>query len=173
MALKLTCGLSKKIGQENFGSLGASCQVEFELDQSLLQTDLDAFQQRVRQAYTACAQAVNDELSRHQANHSPKTEPAKASVSEPAKPEAKNGNGHRTGNGSAQTASAKQMDYLRQLAGQIKGLGVRRLEALSNTMFSKPLATLSSLDASGLIDALKEIKAGRIDIEKVLEGSTA
>lgn len=40
--MPLTCsvGLTRKVGQPDYGSLGASYAVEFELDSTLLQTDL-------------------------------------------------------------------------------------------------------------------------------------
>src|SRR5258708_9407757 len=67
MPLKLSLAVSRKVGQPDYGSLGASCGVELELAESLLFDDLDAFQRRVRDAYIACNQAVHDELARHQA----------------------------------------------------------------------------------------------------------
>lgn len=165
MPLKLNVGLSKKIGQADFGSLGASCSVELELDGSLLQHDLQAFHRHVRNAFVACQQAVNDELARDQQGDNGKVPAVDTNGTPGASPQGNGSNGHR--------ASQKQLDYIRQLAGQIRGLGVRRLDTLANKMFSKPMANLTSLDASGMIDMLKAIKAGEINLDTALNGAMA
>ena len=67
MALRLNVGVSRKLGLPEYSSAGASCHLELELPEGLLQTDLDEFQHRVRDAYVAAHQAVNDELARLQA----------------------------------------------------------------------------------------------------------
>ena len=154
MPLKLNVGLSKKVGLPEYGSLGASCQVEYEVDGTALQ-DLETFHRQVHNAYVACEKAVNDELARQQG------QPSNVATTTGESQSSGNGrNGHR--------ASQKQLDYIQQLARQISGLGVRQLETLTQTMFAKPLADLSTLDASGLIDTLKEIKEGRIQLEDAL-----
>lgn len=65
MPLKLHVGLSKKIGLPNYGSLGASCSVEVELDSHLLARGSGEFHEEVRRTFEACAQAVQEELTRH------------------------------------------------------------------------------------------------------------
>ena len=67
MPLSLNVGVSRKLGLPEYSSAGASCNLELELPEGLLQTDLDEFQHRVRDAYVAAHQAVNDELARLQA----------------------------------------------------------------------------------------------------------
>src|SRR5438445_289041 len=68
MPLTLNVGLSKKVGLPDYGSLGVSCNVQVELDSTLLLNDADGFQHKVRQAYLACHQAVHEELQRQQDN---------------------------------------------------------------------------------------------------------
>ena len=69
MPLKLHVGVTRKLGLPAFSSVGASCHIELELDldPDILETDLDGFHQKVRSAYVAANQAVNDQLARLQA----------------------------------------------------------------------------------------------------------
>ncbi len=68
MAAKLSVGLQKKIGLPNYGSLGASCHVEFEVDPAWIDADPDRFRRKVHQAYDACHQAVQERLRREKEN---------------------------------------------------------------------------------------------------------
>jgi hypothetical protein len=183
--MTVTTGLSKKVGTANYGSVGATCSITFEADHNLLENDLEGFQQRVKNAFVAARQAVHDELARElnapASNGSAAAEPAKATNGTSGV-----GNNHANGNGAngnesngsrnggnGHVASAKQLDYARQIAKSIQGLGIRRLETLASKMFGKPLAALTSMDASGLIDTLKSVKDGKIALNSVLQGNAA
>jgi hypothetical protein len=165
MPLKLNVGLSKKIGQPNYGSLGASCHVEVELDHSLIFDDLEGFQERAMHAFAACRQAVHEQLSRP-----PVDDNGQDASDQAVGPSVANSHAleHH-----APPASQKQLDYAQQLAGQIRGLGAPRLEVLADKLFGKALAELSTVDASELIDLLKDVRTGKIELSAVLNGAAA
>lgn len=64
MPLRLQVGLQQKVGLPDYGSLGAACHVELELDSQLLDRNPDAFRQEVEKTFDACRQAVQTELNR-------------------------------------------------------------------------------------------------------------
>ena len=103
MPMTVKVGLAKKIGQPEFGSLGASCDIELELDGGLLFNDLEGLQQKIQSAYVACRQAVNDELAgRCRIEQSPRSDAAMGTNGHCQPPS--NGNQQRIpkGNGSNQ-----------------------------------------------------------------------
>lgn len=196
MPLKVNVGLSKKLGLPKYGSLGAACHVELELASELLSSDVATFQRHVRNAYIACRQAVEDELAHHRNGvgddnsrdaRQPDSRAIRSSCEMPDRSSLSRGRPDQTRHSrnsdqanelgpdddSAPTrgrlASPKQHEYIRRLANGTRGVGIRRLSPIALRMFGKPLAELSSFEASSLIDALKATKAGEIDVEAALE----
>lgn len=76
MTLKLTIGLTKKQGQPDFGSIGATCHVEVAIDASMIYDDTANFQREVALAFDQCRRAVDEELNRSSATTVPRTTPA-------------------------------------------------------------------------------------------------
>jgi hypothetical protein len=160
VSLKLNVGVMRKVGQPDYGSVGASCNLELEIETGLLERDLDGFHARVRSVYAAVHQAVHDELARLQA-------PVVVSHDPPASPIRNESNGHAS-NGHAgnnghtdrqptgrsrqrKPATENQVRAIRAIAsrqhadldGLLSDLGVQRPE------------DLSLKQASELIDMLK------------------
>ncbi len=148
-------GSAGGLGQPDYGSVGASCELQLEVDVGLLERDLDGFHARVRDVYVAAHQAVHDELARLQApieapREAPVPPPRPASNSHPA------GNGHegRAPAGRSRPrrpATENQVRAIRSIAarqhadldGLLRDHGVGRPE------------DLSIRQASELIDALR------------------
>ena len=181
MPLRLSAGISKKMGLPNYGSVGATCHVEVELDAGLLTYDLEGLHRHVRNAYVACSQAVNDELARHREALNNGSEQVAREVSRAAEHDMDEGgidqaggDGNGQGHGNANTprpATPRQIEFVRVLASQIRGLGVRRLDAVTETLCGKPLTGLTHAEASALIDVFKNVRAGKLDLQAALKGA--
>ena len=156
MPLKLNVGVSRKVGLPDYGSVGASCNVEVELDSTMIDRDLDAFHARVRGVYVAAHQAVHDELARLQG-------PGEAPHNPPAAAPRHGANGQSNGNGHAdhppagrsrarKPATENQVRAIRSIAsrqhadldGLLRDLGVVRPEDLSLRQASELIDTLKA-----------------------------
>ncbi len=62
MPLKVNVGLSKKVGEQNYGSRGASVNVEMELDASSF-SEPQRLQDRIRQLFNIARSSVAEELN--------------------------------------------------------------------------------------------------------------
>ncbi len=150
MPLKLNIGLSKKVGEANYGSRGASVNVELELESALI-AEPAKFQERVRQVFTLVRSSLDEELNSN--GHTPKGENAPTQT----RPQA-NGNGSAR-NGGQRQATNSQVKAIHAIARS------RRIDIgqFLNDRFhvSRP-DDLSIKEASQVIDELKDnAKDGR------------
>src|SRR5438046_1395469 len=70
MPLRLNVGVSRKLGLPNYGSIGASCAVEVELE-SLIFHDMETLQGRIQESFDACHRSVDEELGKYEAGELP------------------------------------------------------------------------------------------------------
>jgi hypothetical protein len=149
MPLKASIGLSRKVGQENYGSLGANCQLEIELDASLI-GDAEAFHEKIKRLYALANQAVMDQL----ANTSSGTRSGNGNGH--AKPtNGHNGNGRINGDTDNAPASNKQIKYLLDIARQRHQMNLTQTaEFCEEAVGTNDVYQLTKSQASLVIDKL-------------------
>ena len=148
MSVKANVGLSKKIGQPDYGSLGATCNVEFELDSGFDNGSSTRFQDAVRRAYVACRQAVEAEIQSHQdgnANNGHANSVPNNRVF------GDNSNSQSNGNRNGKAATASQVRAIHAIAKRVHV----DLELVLAEFGVSKAEDLSIRDASSLIDQLK------------------
>ena len=171
MPLKLNIGLSRKVGEANYGSRGATVNVELEVDSSLA-TEPAKLQERIRAMFNLVRASVNEELNGSNGN-APTEAPAPAPPStngngngngyHQAPPKNTNGNGNGNGNGyrqasppangsKARPATVSQVRAIHAIASR---LNVNLNKLLTDRFQIASPEQLSLRDASGLIDELK------------------
>jgi hypothetical protein len=144
--LKLNAGLSRKIGEPDYGSRGASVNLELEVEGHLV-AEPDALLDRIRKLFSMARQAVDEELNGHrnvatEKNHTPT---------------ANGSNGKTNGQPNGRPATASQVRAIRSICEE------RNLkpDVVVKDRYGLTLEALSLRDASALIDELKGKPAGR------------
>lgn len=166
MPMKLNVGLSRKVGEANYGSRGASVNLEQEVDATLI-NEPQRLQERIREMFRLAQEAVDEELHveppQPAANTQRSTGPAATASRQPhangrngASRSAttgyrSNGNGRQPAN-TPPPATASQVRALHAIANQQR----LDLSALLRERFELDQPEkLTIAEASDLIDELK------------------
>jgi hypothetical protein len=161
--IKLNCGISRKIGEPNYGSRGASVNVELELESSAAQ-DAGALHEKIRRLFAVAKASVDEELGLA----GRPAGPAGAGTPPPARPPANSqasgrpapgANGVKGANGTNgdRPASESQLRAIRSICGRL-GLDA---DQEASQMCQKPASRISLAEASKLIDHLKQLQDGQ------------
>lgn len=152
MTIKINVGLSRKVGQPNFGSLGASCHVDIELDAQAIRDEPQRLRAKVREAFAVCKQSVDAELaSSSQPDETAHgfAPPITGPASWPRQDEAPAT--HR-GNGVTRPATPAQVKAIHAIAGKA---GITVASELQHRFGVTSPQQLSIGQASQMIDHLK------------------
>ena len=128
--ITLNAGLSRKVGEPNYGSRGATVNLQLEVESSLV-NDPEALMSRIRRLFQLARQAVDEELTQNAQNTPTQSQGAGQ------------GNGYRP-------ATTAQLRAIRALANR---LGITPENVRPHTITN--LDQLSLQEASTLIDELK------------------
>jgi hypothetical protein len=159
MAFKINVGLSRKIGQPNFGSLGASCHIDLEIDPQTIGHGPEAIQSQILGAFAICKQAVDTELAKCDQSASvissqsfPPTQNEPLAQSHAAEPPAR-----KAATGSAgptrRPATPAQIKAIHAIAGKA---GIEVASELGQRFGIRNPQQLSIGQASEMIDHLKQ-----------------
>jgi len=150
MPLKLNVGLNKKIGEPNYGSRGASVNVELELDSGLV-NEPGKLQERIRQLFGVVRASLAEELNGNGQRSSDRTQTPQAQP---------NGNAQRSDNGQKAQPRPATQSQVRAIAAIAKRLRINLDELLGQRFRLKRTQDLSIKQASQLIDELNGNKGG-------------
>lgn len=139
---KVTVGLQRKVGQPNYGSLGASCTVEVHLNDAEL-TDAAVLAGKIEQAFATCRQSIAAELAANQPDPH-------------AMPHQPDANCQPTGVPRPRSATEAQIRAIRVIASKA---GVQLASELASRFGVRSPSQLSLNQASQLIDELKSQSA--------------
>lgn len=147
LMIKLNCGVSRKVGEPNYGSRGASVNVELELESATVQ-DPKLLHEKIRRLFALAKTSVDEELGLANApamppasNPAPNSQPPHHTGA-PA-----NGNGGKP-------ATDSQLRAIWAISNQ---LGLDQ-DAEAHRMYQRPASQLSVPEASRLIDHLKQVQ---------------
>ena len=165
MPMKLNVGLSRKVGEPNYGSRGATVNLELEIDSTLV-AEPERLQERIRELFGLANASIDEEL------HVEPTQPAAnaqhstgQAATTPRQPHAngRNGasrgttNGYRSnGNGrqSANNSPPATASQIRALHAITNRLGLNLETVLQDRFNLGDAAVLTVAEASQLIDEL-------------------
>ena len=142
MTHKVTVGLHQKVGQPNFGSLGASCCIELQLDDTEADRP-DVVSAKIKRAYAVCRQSVAEQLA---------SDPSQCPAGSPS---------HRTNTQPAaisppRSATDAQVRAIRAIASKA---GVQVASELYDRYGVRSPSQLTLSQASQVIDHLKATSA--------------
>ena len=150
MPMQMNVGLSKKVGEANYGSRGASINFEVELEANLVR-EPEQLKEKIRYLFRLANEAVAEELGGHGSSKED---------SRNSNGHHNNGNGHANSNGSrrshGRTATQSQVRAIRAIAS--KQRIDLNAELRSRFGVDRP-DDLTIGEASDLIDAIKPASA--------------
>jgi hypothetical protein len=151
MPLKLNIGLNRKVGEANYGSRGASVNLEIELDSQLV-GDTAKLQEKIRQSFGMVRASRDEELNGNGNGHATPNHNASD-----ARPRSNNGNGTNRTNGSGSNnprpATQSQVKAIIAIARRHR---IDLAAFLQERFHITRPEDLSIQDASTVIDTLKE-----------------